>query len=212
MSFFVSKNRKITTIKDDFHEHYVNHKFLYITFIIVLLAGFLIGIIAGCKNANTSGMTNLPDGMLLKFLSCKINVFQLCLSKFIGLIGIMILCWVLCFNRWLGLLSFLIILYNAFIIGASCSIIISCFKLAGVLSVLLCYLPLSLLSLFCLMAFCVITIKYAFVMCGSKFNVLSSDYYLSNKLTLWFLLLLHFLSCVLQLIMLPWLCAAIIIQ
>ena len=212
MSFFVSKNRRITTIKDDLHEHYVNHKFLYTVFIIVLLAGFLVGAIAGTKNANTSGMDALTDGMLLKFLSYKVNILQFCISKFFGLIGIVVLCWFLCFNRWMGLLSFLIILYNAFIIGSTCAVIIVCFKLAGTLAVLLCYLPLSLLSLCCLMAFCVISIKYSFVMCGSKYNVLSVDYYSSNKISLLVLLSLHFLACVLQLIMLPWLCAAIIIQ
>ena len=212
MPFFISKSRKISVLKDSFCDHFSKYKPLYLLFLVVLLAGFVVGLISGGQKASLNDISYLPDRIWFGFLSNNITIMQLFFSRVLSLFGLMILGWILCFNKWLSLLNVLIVVYNAFILGATCSMLVGLFRFVGVLNVLLAYLPLHLLSLGCFVCFCVVSVKYAFETCNFGYNVLSKNYFDVIKQSLLVLVCLHFLSCVVEILILPWLSASILVS
>ena len=209
MSFFVSKSRSVSVFKDNFSEHFSRYKVLYLVFISFALAGFVVGIISAVHNPLDQKLDHLPDVVLFKYLSSSVSLGQFFLSRVFSLFGMMILCWVLCFNKWLSLLNIVLCVYKGFVIGSTCAFLIQIYKIVGFLNVLLAYLPFCLVSFVCLIVFCVISMKYVFIQ-NSGCNVLSGDYFCSIKTILFMCMILHFLCCLLQILLLPFISATII--
>ena len=212
MSFFLFRTRRISAFKNDVSEHFSKHKALYWLFLSFLLAGFIVGIIAGVNKSGNSCVEYFPDIVILNFLSSKISVGQLFLLRFFSLFGMVLLIWVLSFNKWTSLLSVLIVLFNSFVLGATCAVLISSFKLVGFLNVIFAYLPCHLVSLLCLIMFSVVSIKYCFE--SSKFGgcVFYRDYFDCVKGCLILTVLFHFIACILEIIIFPWLSSVIVIN
>lgn len=212
MPFFISRTRKITLVKDAVAEHFQKYKSLYILFLIVMIAGILVGIVAGVQKSSVEGLKNLPDMIWCKYLLKETSVWQLFLSRFFSFLCMCCICWFLAFNRWVSLLSLLLIIYNAFILGAMCSILVCSFKFVGFLNMLLVYLPFHLISLLCLVCFCVVCVRYSFDACKTSYSVLSFNFFQTIKSIIVLVFASHLLSCLIELIILPWFSATILIS
>ncbi len=210
MPFFVSNFRKFLIIKDSIAEHFGRYKKQYLVLLILIFSALIVGVIAGIKKAQISNIEGLPDITLLKYLSSNINIGGVFASRFFSTIGLLILVWLLSFNRFTSLFSTLILIYNAYIIGATCAMLLSLFRFAGFINILLVYLPCRLLSLLCLLVFSVVCIRFSFDKCNTA-SVLSFDFYATTRAVLVCVFSLLCISCVFELIFLPWVSSAIIV-
>ena len=212
MPFFIFKTRKYLTFKDEISEHFVRYKSLYCLFWCFVAAGFIVGIIAGVNKSTGNELEFMPDAITFKFLTSNLSVWQLFLSRLFSMIGMFVLVWILCLNRWSSLLCLLLILFCSFVFGATCAVLICHFRLVGFLNVIFCYFPCRLLSLFCLICFCAVSVKYSFENHLFGCSVCCRDYFSANLVCICAVILLLFLACLIEILIFPWLSAVIIIN
>lgn len=209
MPFFVSKFRKIQVFKDCIVEHFYKYKMQYLILGVIVLSALIVGLIAGFKKVNEATLATLPDVTFGRYLQNTITLGQLFVSRLFSFVGILILIWLLHFNKWLGLLSVIILIYNAFVVGCTCAILMSLCKF-GVF-IMLIYIPCHLLTLFCLIAFTAVCINFSFDTCNSGVGSLSKEFFDSIKFVLIAICLLQLVACILEILLLPWINSAIII-
>ena len=211
MPFFVSKFRKFLTLKDSVKEHFGYYKKQYILLTVLLLSVFIIGIIVGAKRSVESDVQIIPDTMLVKYLTHHIDIGGLFLSRLFSIIGLLIIIWLLSFNRWTSLLSILILMYASFMVGSTIAMLLAMFKFTGLICVILIYLPCHLVRLFCMLTFSIVCMRYKFENCNYGGSILSMDFFNIIKNVLLAIIISHLVSCLLELILLPWVGSAMII-
>ena len=210
MPIFVSKFRRFLILKDSIAEHFYKYKKLYLLFGILILSALIIGVMAGIKKAQTLDVQGLPDATLLNYLGGKLTIGGVFASRLFTTLGLLIFVWLLCFNIYTGLLNILILVYNAFLLGATCAMLISLFKFAGFINILLVYLPCRLVHLYCLLVLSVVSIKFSFDRCNTA-SVLSLEYFYNIKAILLIVFVALVISCIFELLLLPWLSSALVV-
>lgn len=203
MPKFISKLHNITIFFDNLAEHFYKHKKQYIIIGILLISAIIVGIIAGFGNANNNCVDNIADITLRRYLNIQMSLGGMFASRIFGVIAISIVIWLFSCNKWLSFINVLLLIYLGFVFGNTCAVIISLFRLGGFINILIVYLPSHLLKLIAFAVFMVVCQKYIYDHCGHKLGILTLDFYYYIKNVLFFTLVMHFVACMLEILLLP---------
>ena len=189
---FKNKNfRRNGFIKYSISDHFCQYKWLYLLFVLICLTGLILGFVLGFNKSENFSLNDLPDTVLVSFLNKSISPASMFFSRIFAFLGIFLLIWCLNLKGYLSWISFLIFLYQSFLIGINCALLISIYKFLGVVNVVLIFLPVHLVCLSLLIVWGVV----CFYQCQKqKINGYSvfSACFLKDKLLI---LLIIFLSC-----------------
>ena len=203
MPKFISKLHNFTIFFDSLAEHFYRHKKQYITIGVLIISSVIVGVIAGFGYANNNSIDNIADITLRRYLNMHMSLGGVFASRVFGFITICIVIWLFSCNKWLSIINVFLLIYLGFVFGNTCAVIISLFRLGGFINILIVYLPSHLLKLIAFVAFMVVCQKYIFDHCGHKLGILTLDFYYYVKSVLFCTLILHFVACLLEVLLLP---------
>ena len=195
--------RQKSFLKYSLLDHFLEYKWSYIIFGIIVLLGLLLGFFIGFNRAENFSLNDLPDMVLAQYISKKASIAAVFFSRLFGFLGLCLL--LICLNSkgFLCPLSFFVLLYRSFLVGINSAILISLYKFGGVVNVVLIYLPVHLTSLILLMilgAICFWICVNSKKMCCSVF---SFQFLKGYKNLFLILFLLAFVCFLLEAIVMP---------
>lgn len=211
MSRFGFKMHNVIVVKDNIVEHLSRHKKQYLIIGVLLFSAFIVGVIAGFGHHNLTNVSSIPDVVFKRYLNAEISIGTLFLSRILNFVGLSILIWFFSCNKWLSLVNVLILIYQAFVLGATSAILMILFKFSGVINVIIVYLPCYLISLCCFLSLLVACQKYTIDRCNYQGGILSLDFYYSIKNVLFSSIIVYVLVNLLQIVLLPIFSSALII-
>ncbi len=207
-SFFRFFSSAKMSIRDDFYEN----KKWYILCVSLVVAGIICGLIAGIKIAPDVSVGRIPDSFLRRFIDGDISIWGLFFSRILVDLCFLAVIFVTNCRPILCFVSLVLIAYRAFCMGITSTILIAIFKVGGALNVILVVLPSQLLLLAAMVIFAVMCISYNF---GCKVyggSIFCSEFFCCSRLAIYFVLLLVFCSIFVELLLLPWLGAFLIVS
>lgn len=170
----ISRIKQFDYTKSLIKNHIKKHKWIYISLLITLCIGILIGVITISSIDSTFEIGDLRDKTLLDFLKGDNSWIGFFLLRFYeGLIFIIII--LICsLKKWLIIGDFILIIINGYFIGVNCTIIILSLGIIGILYTLLIIAPCYIFTNILLMFFTTKCIKNfensCMHNCNNKFN------------------------------------------
>ncbi len=192
-------------------ENLVLNKWLYIILFAVCLISLIVGFVVGFGRAGDFSIYDLPDTTLVGFITKKTSSATLFFSRFFAFLSLMLLIYVFSSKVFLVWINFLIIVYQSFLLAINTAILISVYKLGGVISVLLVYFPLKFFLLVLLIVWTVVCFRFLISQKKCGISVFSSVFLKQNKTILILTIVLAFVVCVLEAILLPYVTSAVFI-
>jgi len=206
-AFFRLWNLTKMSISDSFLE---NKKWFILSLVLVAF-GLVGGLIAGIRIAPDVILERVPDSFLRRFIAGEISVLGLFFSRVLVTLGLFFIIFVTNCRPWLSCVSLIIIAYRAFCMGLTCTIVITIFKVGGVINVLLVLLPSQFLLLLGLVFFDVTCVSYNFGCRIYGGSIFCREFFTIHRVPIYFAIFLAFISILLEIMLLPWLVAFLIV-
>ena len=205
-SFYRSWSSFCYYLKDDFFEN----KRWYILVLALIGLGFLIGLIAGIRISPDASISKLPDSALQNYLEGNSGVFGVFCSRLFSILLIFPIILVTNIKPIGSVLTFMLILYKSFGLGTMCAFFIAIFNLGGFVNVIFLLLPTQLLFLSAIGLFAIACVSYNFRCRTYGGSILCKDFFLSSRVMIITALIIALSSVILEILLLPWLCALLI--
>jgi len=207
-SFFRFWSLARTSLRDDFCEN----KKWYVLCIVLVIAGVVCGLIAGIRIAPDVSVERIPDTFLRRFIDGDISVLGLFFARVLVDLFLLLIIYVSNCRPAFCFVSLLLLIYRAFCLGVTSTILIAIFKFGGVLNVLLVILPTQIMLLTALTVFIVMCVSYNW---GCKVyggSIFCADFWTQSRLAIYFIIVLLIGAIVLEMLTLTWLRAFLIIS
>ncbi len=204
--------RNNNTFKYLIVDHFLDYKWGYIIFLIIILTGLIFGFILGFNRADNFSITDMPDTIFVKFISKKIGVFALFFSRLFGFLGLVLLILSLCFKPFLCWINFFIVLYHSFLVGINSAILISLFKIGGIVNVIFLYLPINVVCLVLIAVVASIGFLSSIRQKQTGYGVFSAQFFMENKMALLICFMLAFFCFLIEAIIMPHITVALLIK
>ena len=137
----ISRKRQLDYIRILIKNHLVTYKWLYISMLITLIVGIVIGIITICNVGISFEIDDLRDKVLLDYLKGGNTWIGFLLLKLLEGLILLFVIWLCSLKKWLMIGDFILLLYNGYFIGVNCTIIILSLGFIGVLYTLFIIAP-----------------------------------------------------------------------
>lgn len=206
-SFFRFWGNAKMGLRDGFCE---NKKWFIVCFVLVV-AGIICGIGAGVRLASDVSVARIPDSFLRKFLDGDISIWGLLFSRILVNAGFLLVVFVTNCRPIMCFVSFILLTYRAFCLGITCAILITIFKVGGILNVILVILPTQILVLFALIIFVVTCVSYNFSCKVYGGSIFCSEFWLESRNAVYITLTLIGIAIIFETLMLSWLSAFLIV-
>ena len=192
-------------------DHFTYHKKWYLFLGILLILSIIVGIITACAMKEVS-VSKIPDNVYQSYISGKSNIIKLAFGRLFNTLLLVLLILLLCFRREFALLSVGILCYRAFMLGVTITLVIRLFNVAGVLNVLLLIIPCYVLTLFLLVTWAILCIRYSFEAHSFGGGVFSREFWCMHKRTILILGLSILILAVLECLLLPMLSSTFLVS
>ncbi len=194
-------------LRDIFYE---NKRFFYL-FLGLIILGLFIGVIAGFRTSSSASIGSLNDEILKNYLNGDTTLLGVFCSRIFWTTAAAILIFCTNFKPFCALFSMCFIFYKAFSLGSMCVLLVSLFKLGGVINLLVYLLPTSLILLCSLTFLAVICVSFNFACKNYGGSIFSREFFDINKLCLIVFGGGIFISLIIEIILLPFLSALLIL-
>lgn len=192
---FKNKNfRRNGFIKYSISDHFFQYKWFYLLFISICLIGIVLGFVVGFNKAENFSLNDLPDTVLVSFINKSISPASMFFSRIFAFLGFFLLIWCLNVKGYLCWISFLIFLYQSFLIGINCALLISLYKFLGVVNVVLVFLPVHLVCLCLLIVWGVVCFSQCQKQKYNGYSVFNACF-LKDKILIFLVILLSSIIC-----------------
>ena len=192
-------------------EHFAKFKWCYIVLGAISLSAVVVGFITGFKQADSMTLVDIPDVTLVKFIEKEITAFSVFFSRIFAVLGLFLLVWISNCKPWLSVITFILLIYRAFLLGITCSMLIVLYKMGGIINVVLIFFPFHLLVLFALMGWCAVCLQTNLSCKTTGISVLNYEFWRYNKSCLFGFLILVLLSYLMEAILIPYITSAVFI-
>ena len=206
------KNRAKNIISFWITENLNANKWLYFVLCLICVLFLVLGFVVGFGKAGDFSLSDLPDGTLFGFLSKNISGATLFFSRFFAFLGLLVFVLLVCSKKFLAWICFAVVAYQSFLLAINASILISIYKLGGVISVLLVYFPLRLLMLAVMIVFSAVCFRCCLCQKSLGISVFSAEFFKKTKIMLILCLCLGFCSCFFEAILLPCVSNALLVS
>ncbi len=204
--------RRCGTFKYAIASHFFDYKWGYITFFAIIILGLVLGFVIGFNKAENFSISDMPDATFVSFISKKIGAPALFFSRFFGFLGLVLLIFCLCFKPILSFVNFFIVLYHSFLVGINSSILISLFKIGGVVDVVFLYLPINIVCLVLISVVASVSLLCSIRQKQMGYGVFSVQFFAENKGALLFVMCAALLCFLLEAILMPHITLALLIK
>ena len=201
----------MSSISFGFKDHFRQHKKYYFIFLGLMLIGLITGILTVFKFSGEIELEHLNDGVLVDFLEGDTGAFMLLIRRIFSFSLLFFILYIINIKRFTCFLNFILILYQAYILGLNCAVLISLFNLSGIINVFIVYLTCHLLLLISLMGLATIFCSSCFNYKRFGENIFCSSFWQQNGRAIVCLLVLAFFAILLETILLPTFCNVFVV-
>lgn len=130
------------------------HKILLIVLSFVALVSVLTGVFTAIKNADNYSSVWFDNYNIMNFYNSKIGTWELFFNRFgsyLICLGVVFIC---SFNIFLSPFSVVVLVIRSYLVGLNCCFMFLLFGLSGMLTTIIIILPIQLINVLLLIAFC----------------------------------------------------------
>ena len=196
----------LSNLAFDIKDHFRRFRKFYFIFLGLALIGIITGILTVFKFSGEIELEHLNDSVLIDFLSGDIGAFMLLIRRIFGFSLLFFILYLINIKRFTCFLNFLLILYQAYILGQNCAVLITLFNLSGIINVFIVYLPCHLIMLVALMGLSSIFCSSCFSYRRFGENIFCSAFWQQNGRSIVCFLVLALVAIILETILLPTFC------
>lgn len=130
------------------------HKILLIVLSFVALVSVLTGVFTAIKNADNYSSVWFDNYNIMNFYNSEIGTWELFFNRFgsyLICLGVVFIC---SFNIFLSPFSVVVLVIRSYLVGLNCCFMFLLFGLSGMLTTIIIILPIQLINVLLLIAFC----------------------------------------------------------
>lgn len=130
------------------------HKILLIVLSFVALVSVLTGVFTAIKNADNYSSVWFDNYNIMNFYNSKIGTWELFFNRFGSYLICLGIVFASSFNVFLSPFSVVVLVIRSYLVGLNCCFMFLLFGLSGMLTTIIIILPIQLINVLLLIAFC----------------------------------------------------------